>query len=514
MKANHAYNKSVLLAMSLALCFFAVALAISLSQFIWLDEAYTLNTTSASLKQVWFRALNFEGQPPLYFIILKLWRLVNNSFFFARLLSVLLASASVFFVFKISERYIKNISPLFITLLFAFNPVVLWATLEIRVYAMALLFSVLLIMVFLSTYTNGQKPLLRKRILYSVLALMSVYIQYYLVFLLIGSFVFLILNKEWKSARLYIFDMILPVLGFIFLISCISNQMSIHAYQNESDVSFLSMLAFSFDKVSTYLFPYLMYIASGTLKFLLFIVIFAGVLILAGKNINFELIRKNYFVILVVVLLILFTTLLFFTDERNIAQRHSISLLLPLILSFALIVSFIQSKGIKIALLSLMIVGNLIVNTLNYGINKQKGSQFTEVSTVILKNDTSNMPVFCFRYDLALALKYAVPNNNVIPIPVNVDFDSHFDRRKWVLKSANQLDSLFSVNNIHKGFWLVTSENESSLNKSIEKKYNIHYDYKMLNDYVSSNFFVEMEKYFPSGIALRKVSVPEEYNDQ
>jgi hypothetical protein len=308
--------------------------------------------------------------------------------------------------------------------------------------------------------------------------------------------------------------MILPILGFIFLISNISNQMSIHDYHDELDISIFNTLTFLFDKVITYLFPYFMYITSGTLKFLLISIIFAGLLILAGGNINSKLIRKNYFISIVIVLLILFAISVSFTDIRNIAQRHSISLLLPIILSFTLILSFLQSNAIRIAILTAMIVGNLITDTLSIEIFKQKGSKFIEVSAVILKNDKNNIPVFCYRYDLALVLKYSVPKHNVIPIPVNVDFDSYFDRRKWVLKNVNQLDSLFNTNNIHNGFWLVTSENEISLNRSIEKKYNIHYNYEMLNNYISSNFIVEMEKQFSSGIVLRKVSVPEEIISQ
>jgi hypothetical protein len=43
---------------------------------IWVDEAYTLDTTSAkySLSKVIYQSYNFESQPPLYFILLWLWR--------------------------------------------------------------------------------------------------------------------------------------------------------------------------------------------------------------------------------------------------------------------------------------------------------------------------------------------------------------------------------------------------------------------------------------------------------
>ncbi len=508
MKINRFYDKNLLLAILLALCFFVVAIIISLSQFIWLDEAYTLTTTSASIKQVWFRAINFEGQPPLYFILLRIWRIISDSVFFARLFSIITVTISIFIVYRLSEKYVTSIHPFLITLLFASNSIVLWAALEIRVYGLTILFAVLLIWLFLNTYTSKPKPILYKRLIFSIVALLSVYIQYYLAFILIGNFIFLIINKKWKIAYLYLLDMIIPVIGTVFLISIVFDQMSIHAYQNESTLSLLNLIIFQFKKISTYLFPLLNYFTSGVLTLSLFITIFSVVLFFARKNVKFQLNHRNYFLTISVVLLIFFTCLLFLTDIRNVAQRHTISLLLPLMMSLVLIIGTAKPAKIANTILVLMIMGNFVFDSIIYSSEEQKGIQHKIISDFIKANDDSNRRVFCFRYDIALVLKYGVPNHDVIPIPVNIDFDSHFDRRKWVLNNANQLDSLFTVNNINNGFWLVTSENDSAINKSIEKKFKIHYNYKLLNDYISENFYIEMEKQFSCGLTLRRITIP------
>ncbi len=505
---EHFYRTSVLYAIFIAFIFFIIAIIISLTQFIWLDEAYTLNTTSASITQVWNRAINFEGQPPLYFVILRIWRFINDSIFFARLFSIITITISAFLVYILSQKYINAIHPFLIALLFASNTVVLWAALEIRVYGLALLFAILLICLFLEIYTSKHKPSLYKRLLFSGVALLSVYIQYYLAFLLIGNFVFLIINRKWEIARLYLSDMIIPVLGTVFLLINVSEQMSIHSYHNSATLSLSDILAFQFKKLSYYLFSFLNYFNSGILKLVFFAVFFAIILFFIRRNVKSIISRKNYFIILLPVQLVLFTFVLFITDERNIAQRHSISLVLPEIFVLALLLNAIKSVKIRYAILMLVITGNIAFNFVRYSIAKPKGIQYENLSNFIKTNDKENKPVFCFRYDIALILKYGVPNHKVISIPENIDFDSYFNRKKWVLSSPEQLDSLFTVNNIENGFWLATTETDSVVNNSIEKRYEIQYKYEMLNEYISANFNIEMERQFPPGLVLKRVIIP------
>ena len=70
---------------------------------IWEDEAYSLHTTAYSLSEVIGLSYNFEGQPPAYFIILALWRKIDDGIFFARLLSVLFIFLSAFVLNKVLQ---------------------------------------------------------------------------------------------------------------------------------------------------------------------------------------------------------------------------------------------------------------------------------------------------------------------------------------------------------------------------------------------------------------------------
>jgi hypothetical protein len=61
---------------------------------IWEDEVYSMNTSSGSLGYAFNQSYEFELQPPVYFLLLTIWRTFSASVFWARLLSVI----AVFFI--------------------------------------------------------------------------------------------------------------------------------------------------------------------------------------------------------------------------------------------------------------------------------------------------------------------------------------------------------------------------------------------------------------------------------
>ena len=82
-KESQKYNRFFFISFILIYTSFLLFICNKMS--IWVDEAYTLNTTANSLSKVLSLSYHFEGQAPFYFVILSLWRKINNGIFFARL---------------------------------------------------------------------------------------------------------------------------------------------------------------------------------------------------------------------------------------------------------------------------------------------------------------------------------------------------------------------------------------------------------------------------------------------
>lgn len=150
----------------------------------WTDEEYSLATTAHGVGYALARAVSYELQAPLYFGILAAWREIDQSVWFARLFSLLCATAFVFVLARIGSRVVPEVNPLPFAALAALNPYVVTAALEIRLYALALLISGLMWLAFDDGFVRGSNR--TARIAFIVLSICGIYVQYFLAFMLVG----------------------------------------------------------------------------------------------------------------------------------------------------------------------------------------------------------------------------------------------------------------------------------------------------------------------------------------
>jgi hypothetical protein len=151
---------------------------------IWVDEAFTLHTTGAGPLFAWAQAVTFEAQPPLYFVLEALWRTCDEtSTGFARLPSVIFAAGAVAVIVGAAARITPRTPPLAVALATALNPIVLWAAVEMRVYALVLLLGAALSWTFFEGFL-AEAPSRRARWWYAIFAVAGLYTQYYVGFML------------------------------------------------------------------------------------------------------------------------------------------------------------------------------------------------------------------------------------------------------------------------------------------------------------------------------------------
>jgi len=116
------------------------------------DETYTLNTTANSIYNVTKLSYIFEGQLPAYFIIVSLWRKLNEGIFFARLLSIVFTLISAFILNELLQQIFKKIYSKWVIVLFLLNPFTVWTSVEARLYSMLTLLSLATIYLFYKNY--------------------------------------------------------------------------------------------------------------------------------------------------------------------------------------------------------------------------------------------------------------------------------------------------------------------------------------------------------------------------
>jgi uncharacterized membrane protein len=103
----------------------------------WVDDEFSLRTTARGIGVAWQQAIGFENQAPLYFALLAAWRTFDASVFFARTFSTLCALGFVALVALIARRVRPGNPSWPWVAAAAIHPFVIFAALEIRLYAFA-----------------------------------------------------------------------------------------------------------------------------------------------------------------------------------------------------------------------------------------------------------------------------------------------------------------------------------------------------------------------------------------
>jgi hypothetical protein len=157
-----------------------------------LDEAFTLHTTGAGPLFAWRQAIAFEGQPPFYFVVESVWRTLNEtSIAFARFPSTVFASAAVAIIVLAAHRIAPRTPSLAVALVTALNPIVIWAAVEMRLYALVLLIGAILTWAFFAGFLAPERGP-RARVFYTLFAIVGLYTQYYVGFLLLAHLIALL----------------------------------------------------------------------------------------------------------------------------------------------------------------------------------------------------------------------------------------------------------------------------------------------------------------------------------
>lgn len=496
-------EKNVIFIITIAYFLFEVVVGSQL--FIWLDEAFTLNTTMFGSVEAIKRAVVFEGQPILYFLSLSIWREINDSIGFARLLSTILAALSIpaFYVYIKLKKQISN--PVLLTFIYAFNPLVIWAGLEIRVYASMLLMGILLFYSFEKIYLSLKLPV-KHRLLFILLAIISVHTHYYLSFILFINFIFLFFYKR-EIAFKYMLDMILPMLSLIPYAVYLSNQVSTHAVFKISSIS--DYVLYWYRHFRGFYFPIPKIFSSNIYNLALIGLLVMSIFLGIRKNIKsilLNIFKSEKYIITIIISMIVISNLLLFTiGQAGISTRHTLFLLVPTNILLYLILFKITNKSFQTIIMSLMILanfGNIYANAPNFG----KETDLLRVSDIIKSQNSNNDPIICYTPEIQLVYSLIPHNSTVLSIPKPINLSVQYDHPSWFIKDTTDIIQFFEKESENQTLWLVDNAVNPLTESLLEKRFECNLHFNLLNTYVQKNFDVVMEKEIEGSYRVRKLS--------
>ncbi|MGB7925272.1 MAG: hypothetical protein WCF57_18685 [Pyrinomonadaceae bacterium] len=455
---------------------------------IWVDEAFTLDTTGRGISYAFHQAIKFELQPPLYFVLLNLWRDLNGSIFFARLFSILCVALAIKVAASLAQRLWKNVHPGWVAAVLALHPLMVWAAIEIRVYALAILLTALLLLLFYDGYVAAAASA-RARWLYLLLSILSLYTYYYLGFILFANACALLALRRWRLLFLYLVHMTAVALCFVPMVLIVMGQVNTHTRPLTSAPSWWESFKFITWRVKEYILPAeetrLIGLRRWTLR-LAYVVIFLSVARSRGKRL---LTTANLLTwAIVTVTSLFFLAALLATTEEMMLPRHTAVLFLPsILLAFSLLSIIPVKKGVLIGALVMSVFNVVSLSTVCATLTRDRN--WDQVAAYIREHETAGQPILVFHAGAALPLShYYRGANALVPVPRENRFET-FDIRDYVLRDEQEiLDALARAPGEHEEVWLVTD--------GVCRYLGLDYNCPALEEFVNKHYAVETSRAF------------------
>jgi uncharacterized membrane protein len=481
---------------------------LAVNDYIWLDEGYSLVTSARSAGYAFEKALTFEMQPPLYYVMLSLWRDLGNSIAFARILSLLLLLLMVIPLKAFFKRLFGSRHQLF-TVVFITSPLVLTTALEIRYPILVFLLTVLIEYLFLITYYKG-KPGIWLRVSYVAVAILGVYTQYYMAFLLVANFFVLLLQNSQKALRRYLPDMIWPVAALALLLPYLEYQINHSSSYCSLEVNPKFFLSFFYHHIKYLVISAPLYsneFIRGVLR-----PIFLGLLILPVflrpvKSFISNVLKSQY-LHKIIILLILYAFLAMLLNVKLLYVRYlTLAFVVFWILGLTVLNQLRNQKLVTI--LSILFIGLSLGYFTWCKVSQPRGQKYKEIAQYIMENEKPGQPILVYKNQLTLVLNPVYEGKNKIhPIPQEVSPEEAYNLKDWAIDNRREVDSLFKAHNKNK-LWLITTNNSW-----LERRHCIDYNDEILNRYVMDHFDILSEKTIEGILIQRLVWKPTDTGKQ
>lgn len=463
----------------------AITLPLAAVLNIWQDEAYTLHTIAGSAGFAFVQAIRFEQNAPLYFVAMSLWRHLGESIFHLRLFSVVCIALSVGMMPALARRYVPRVNPVFVAAVVACNPFVVWAAVEMRVYALIVLVSALLLLTFYDAFAD-ERPSLAAAAGYAACVAVGLYTQYYLAFLVAAQGVAVLVYYRRRLGA-FLIAAAAGALAFVPLLATIPGQVA-----NFKDGFAAPSLPHALAVLAAILLRYELPLPMSHSKF-----IYAG--IVAAVVLTLLIVRPKRAggdgtILLVTGVAVVLFALGTYASGVHVLDRHAASLYLPATLAvFALVSSLQLSRGrtVAVAWTSVALILSVLVLCRTYS-SLAKPGDWPRVAAYIRDHETAAEPIVVFEAENSLPFAYYYRGRNaVVPVPHGIDFRRYRVTSFVIHNDSELVGSMPRTARL----WLVTAGNCASAN--------VQFGCTILERYVAERYRTLSDtKFFGSEVRL------------
>lgn len=452
------------------------------------DEPYSLYTSANKLFEVIRLSYQFEYQPPGYFVILSLWRKINDGIMFARLLSLIFTFLSAFLLYKTVRLIFEKTFTKWIVVIFLINPFTVWSSVEIRLYSFVVLLSILAFYLFYLIYFFNKSNL---KIVFVIISTLGVYTQYFFVFLVISFAVILLLSKKWPCFFNYLLLSIIIAILFIPNLFFINEQLNAstntvvdYSFYDRFKSIVLASMEFFVSKTSLGIGSIGRWILRVGFIILYFVTFYKFYIFYKDEKAH-DFINLRFVAILTIFLL--FSFILLFSLTNLIFNIKYLSITFPF--HILLLAAFgIFEKRIRTVFYILYTVFFIFILLNNQKPNYIKSHDYKSVAEYIQQIQIENEPVLFINNDLSIGFRQYFKNDKSLFNLPEIQYNYNAFRNH--LKDTTELNQL--INNVRydsNSFLVVTKTDLAYL-------YTRELKNSMIDSWLINNYLIPIDTTF------------------
>jgi hypothetical protein len=456
----------------------AVCGALDYTHNLMQDEAFSLHTTDGGIARAARRAVEFEHQPPLYFVALAAWRRFdrsdpidrNGTAGFARLLST--AAALLAAETMLRRRPAAAVA-------YTLHPFALTTATEARGYAVGTWLSAEILSSFTRRYLDGS-DCRRARWRFIVASVLALYTQYYLGFVLAGCAGALVVRGDWRALRKLVIDGMIISAAFAPMAVNVPKQISSNSANQAVDVSWPAAAKTVATAITYFLLPH-DWRSQDQRRLAAISLAAVSLALLALRSGSRAALRSPS------LLVAAGTAVAFIVAQRAFGQplilpRHAMPMYIPLLNAWA---DFLGS--LTPAWAGVVAAGGVMSVVQRWSDGANVGD-WRRVASFIAQHEEDDQPILVFQAEAVLPFRhYYHGRNRVVPIPRDLDFE-RYDLRGSVIVDAGDAQAAFRGARIGERAWLVTNH--------VTEYLSLNFGTEILEAHVAAQYDVEDDRAF------------------
>ena len=415
---------------------------------LWFDEIFSWHLTEGSFNDI-INGTIADIHPPFYYFVLKIWKIIaGDSVFSLRLLSALLASTAIFFIYPVSKQFLGIAESLLVLIFYSVSPLNLFYSQEVRMISLNLLLNAGLIYYFIklqNLHQNTKYFRTSSTYLFITFAVLSIYTHYFSFFTIAAAAIYaaMINRNNFKKCipfiKIYAIILIIYSIWIPVMITQVTAGQPWRSGQDIFEVGeqvYIFLKYLSIGAYSSYL-PIELLAFIGTIIVILTVIVLIGLFMVMTKTYKVEEdgAKTNHELMILLFAFIPAFAAILISFKQWIELFRYLNFIVPYLLMIGFIGLKYFNRKMQLSLIMAFLCINLFGDYMYYHTD-YKNNDYRQIMRKIETESKNKESVYVYPHYYAWGIDYSVKQGDFV-IPLTENYGWEFDSLYSSLKRKN-----------------------------------------------------------------------------